>query len=79
VLPLTVDFTETRQLASAGVRALHQVRDQLAVHGHDLTIIAAPESSVAAVLDVVRLPHTTSAGTGVPPAAGAGAPDPGRT
>jgi len=60
VLPLTVDLTGVTILASAGVRVLHEVRDQLAAHGNALTLITGPDSAAAAVLDIVRLPYTAS-------------------
>lgn len=56
-LPLTVDLTGVTHLASAGVRALYQVRERLAAHQQDLTLIAAPGSSAGIVLELVRLPH----------------------
>jgi serine phosphatase RsbU (regulator of sigma subunit)/anti-sigma regulatory factor (Ser/Thr protein kinase)/ABC-type transporter Mla MlaB component len=56
-LPLTVDLTGVTHLASAGVRALYQVREQLAAHQQDLTLVAAPGSSAGIVLELVRLPH----------------------
>ena len=56
-LPLTVDLTGVTHLASAGVRALYQVREQLAAHQQDLTLVAAPGSSAGVVLELVRLPH----------------------
>jgi anti-anti-sigma factor len=59
-LPLAVDLTGVTHLASAGVRALYQVREQLAVHQQDLTLVAAPGSSAGIVLDLVRLPRADS-------------------
>jgi serine phosphatase RsbU (regulator of sigma subunit)/anti-sigma regulatory factor (Ser/Thr protein kinase)/ABC-type transporter Mla MlaB component len=56
-LPLTVDLTGVTHLASAGVRALYQVQEQLAAHQQDLTLVAAPGSSAGVVLELVRLPH----------------------
>jgi anti-anti-sigma factor len=56
-LPLTVDLTGVTHLASAGVRALYQVQEQLAAHQQDLTLVAAPGSSAGIVLELVRLPH----------------------
>jgi serine phosphatase RsbU (regulator of sigma subunit)/anti-sigma regulatory factor (Ser/Thr protein kinase)/ABC-type transporter Mla MlaB component len=56
-LPLTVDLTGVTHLASAGVRALYQVRERLAAHKQKLTLIAAPGSSAGIVLRLVRLPH----------------------
>ena len=60
VLPLTVDLTGVTILASAGVRVLYEVKDQLAAHGNALTLVTGPGSAAAAVLDVVRLPYTAS-------------------
>ncbi len=56
-VPLTADLTGVTQLASAGVSALYLVREQLAAHKHDLTLVTAPGSAAAVVLDLVRLPH----------------------
>jgi serine phosphatase RsbU (regulator of sigma subunit)/anti-sigma regulatory factor (Ser/Thr protein kinase) len=56
-LPLIVDLTRVTHLASAGVRALYQVREQLAAHKQKLTLVAAPGSSAGIVLRLVRLPH----------------------
>jgi serine phosphatase RsbU (regulator of sigma subunit)/anti-sigma regulatory factor (Ser/Thr protein kinase)/ABC-type transporter Mla MlaB component len=56
-LPLTVDLTRVTRLASAGVRALYQVREQLAAHKQRLTLVATPGSSAGIVLGLVRLPH----------------------
>jgi anti-sigma regulatory factor (Ser/Thr protein kinase)/anti-anti-sigma regulatory factor len=56
-LPLTVDLTGVSRLASAGVSALFQVAEQLRVQLQDLTLIAAPGSDVATVLDVVCLKY----------------------
>ena len=64
VLPLTVDLTGVTVLASAGVRVLYDVRDQLAAHGNTLTLVTVPYSAAAAVLDVVRLPSTAADGAG---------------
>jgi len=62
-LPLTVDLTQVSQLASAGVSALFEVRDQLAAHGQQLTLSATAGSTVAFVLDLVRLPYRDAAAT----------------
>jgi serine phosphatase RsbU (regulator of sigma subunit)/anti-sigma regulatory factor (Ser/Thr protein kinase)/ABC-type transporter Mla MlaB component len=56
-LPLTVDLSRVSQLASAGVSALFEVRDQLAAQGQQLTLLATAGSTVAFVLDLVRLPY----------------------
>ena len=56
-VPLVADLTGVTQLASAGVRALYQVRDRLTVHQQDMTLLAAPGSSTQVVLDLVQLPH----------------------
>jgi len=58
-LPLTVDLTSVTRLASAGIRALYQVREQLAAHGQNLTLLAAPGSSVALILELAHLPRAT--------------------
>jgi PAS domain S-box-containing protein len=55
VLPLTADLTGVTILATAGVRALYDVRDRLAAHRQALTLTAAPGSPAAAVLDLVGL------------------------
>jgi anti-anti-sigma factor len=60
-LPLTVDLTNVTSLASAGIRALYRVREQLAAHRQDLKLIAVPGSSVALILELAHLPH--AAGT----------------
>jgi serine phosphatase RsbU (regulator of sigma subunit)/anti-sigma regulatory factor (Ser/Thr protein kinase)/ABC-type transporter Mla MlaB component len=56
-LPLTVDLSGVTHLASAGVRALYQVRERLTAHKQKLTLIAAPGSSAGIVLRLVRLPY----------------------
>ncbi len=56
-LPLTVDLTNVTNLASAGIRALYRVREQLAAHRQDLTLITVPGSSVALILELAHLPH----------------------
>jgi PAS domain S-box-containing protein len=56
-VPLVADLTGVTQLASAGVRALYQVRDRLTVHQQDMTLLTAPGSSAQVVLDLVQLPH----------------------
>ncbi len=58
VLPMTVDLTSVTLLASAGVQVLHQMREQLAAHGHALVLVAPPGGTARAVLDLVRLPAT---------------------
>ena len=55
-LPLTVDLTNVTYLTSAGIRALYRVREQLAAHRQDLTLIAAPGSSVGLILELAQLP-----------------------
>ena len=56
-VPLVADLTGVTQLASAGVRALYEVSEQLAAQGQDLTLITAPGSAAHVVLDLVRLAH----------------------
>jgi anti-anti-sigma factor len=60
-VPLVADLTGVTQLASAGVRALYQVSEQLAAHGQELTLVAAADSAAHLVLDLVRLDHVTGA------------------
>jgi anti-sigma regulatory factor (Ser/Thr protein kinase)/anti-anti-sigma regulatory factor len=56
-VPLVADLSGVTQLASAGVRALYAVSEQLAAHGHGLTLITAPGSGAGVVLDLVQLAH----------------------
>jgi len=63
---LLADLTGVTHLASAGVRALYQVRDLLAAHKQDLTLVTAVAGSARKVLDLVQLPHI---GPGDQPAA----------
>ena len=56
-VPLVADLSGVTQLASAGVRALYSVSEQLAAHGHGLTLITAPGSGAGVVLDLVQLAH----------------------
>ena len=56
-VPLVADLTGVTQLASAGVRALYAVSEQMAAHGQNLTLITAPDSAAHAVLDLVQLAH----------------------
>lgn len=56
-IPLVADLSGVTQLASAGVRALYAVSEQLAAHGHPLTLITAPGSGAGVVLDLVQLAH----------------------
>ena len=59
-VPLVADLTGVTQLASAGVRALYQVRDRLTVHQRDMTLLTAPGSSAQVVLDLVQLAHVAA-------------------
>jgi PAS domain S-box-containing protein len=59
-VPLVADLTGVTQLASAGVRALYQVRDRLTVHQQDMTLVTAPGSSAQVVLDLVQLAHVAA-------------------
>jgi serine phosphatase RsbU (regulator of sigma subunit)/anti-sigma regulatory factor (Ser/Thr protein kinase)/anti-anti-sigma regulatory factor len=54
---LLADLTRVTQLASAGVRALYLVRERLAVHKQELTLITTPGTSADIVLDLVHLSH----------------------
>src|SRR5580692_6759571 len=51
---LLADLTGVTHLASAGVRTLYQVRNLLATHNQELTLVAAAKSSARMVLDLVR-------------------------
>jgi anti-sigma regulatory factor (Ser/Thr protein kinase) len=66
-VPLVAVLTGVTQLASAGVRTLYLVRDRLAAHELDLTLITEPGSSAQLVLDLVHLSHR-------PPAQALGGP-----
>jgi anti-anti-sigma factor len=59
-LPITLDLTGITYLASSGIRAIYQVKDRLTAHQQHLTILAAPNSSAQALLDMARLPHLSS-------------------
>ncbi|HEX3925743.1 MAG TPA: SpoIIE family protein phosphatase [Streptosporangiaceae bacterium] len=58
-LPLTVDLSGVTHLASAGVRSLYQVREQVTAHQQDLALVAPPGSPAQVVLDLVHLSHAT--------------------
>jgi anti-sigma regulatory factor (Ser/Thr protein kinase)/anti-anti-sigma regulatory factor len=59
-VPLIADLTGVTQLASAAVRALYQVSEQLAAHGQRLVLVTAPGSAAHMVLELARLAHVTS-------------------
>lgn len=61
-LPLTVDLSAVTQLASAGVRALYQVKEQLNDYHQELILVAAPGSLADAALSMAGLPVTSSNG-----------------
>jgi anti-sigma regulatory factor (Ser/Thr protein kinase)/anti-anti-sigma regulatory factor len=54
-LPLSVDLTDASHLDNAGVHALYQVKEQLAVYHQALDLIAAPGSVAAAALGLAAL------------------------
>jgi len=58
-VPLVADLTGVTQLASAGVRVLYQVSEQLTVHGQELTLVTVRGSAAHLVLELVRLDHLT--------------------
>lgn len=58
VLQVAVDLTGVTHLASAGVQTLLHAHDQLAAHGQQLRLVAAPGSAARAVLDLVQLDAT---------------------
>ena len=62
---LLADLTRVTQLASAGVRALYLVRERLAVHKQELTLITAPGTSADVVLDLVHLSHRAQEDAGL--------------
>jgi len=59
--PVTVDLSEVDVLASAGVSALFAARDQYAIHGQRLTLVAPPGGLAARVLDLATLDHVSPA------------------
>jgi anti-anti-sigma factor len=61
-LPLTVDLSAVTQLASAGVRALYQVKQQLNDYHQELTLVATPGSLADAVLSLAGLPVASANG-----------------
>ena len=56
-VPLVADLTGVTQLASAGVRVLYEVSEQLTVHGQELTLVTVRGSAAHLVLELVRLDH----------------------
>ncbi|NGY60367.1 SpoIIE family protein phosphatase [Lentzea sp. NEAU-D13] len=58
VTPMTVDLSGVTHLASAGVRILYEVTDQLSAHQQRPTLIAPDDSPAAHVLDLVDLRRT---------------------
>ncbi|WP_406830703.1 SpoIIE family protein phosphatase [Pedococcus sp. KACC 23699] len=68
VRSLTVDLTGVTQLASAGVRTLFEVREQVLANRHELVIVAAPGSPAAMVLELVSLPYRQSTTPAATPA-----------
>ncbi len=68
VRSLTVDLTEVGQLASAGVRALFEVREQVLANRREMVIVAEPGSSAAVVLELVSLAYRHPTTEQFPPA-----------
>jgi anti-sigma regulatory factor (Ser/Thr protein kinase)/anti-anti-sigma regulatory factor len=60
---MTVDLSGVTHLSSAGVSALHTVADRHAEQQAPLVLFAVPGSPAQYILDLVALPHTTSAPT----------------
>jgi anti-anti-sigma factor len=58
-VPLVADLTGVTQLASAAVRVLYEVSEQLAAHGQRLVLVTVPGSAAHMVLDLARLDHVT--------------------
>jgi anti-anti-sigma factor len=63
-LSLIAELTGVTHLASAGVRALYQIKEQLTAHQQELTLLAAPGSRAHVVLELARLPHGIHAPSG---------------
>jgi anti-anti-sigma factor len=61
-LALTVDLSAVTQLASAGVRALYQVKAQLNDYHQELILVIAPGSLADAALSLAGLPVTSNNG-----------------
>ena len=57
---LTLDLTGVTHLGSAGVDVLHRLAQQNTTHHTDLRLYAPAGSPAHAILDLVRLPHTTT-------------------
>lgn len=75
-LPLIADLTSVTRLASAGVGALFEIREQLTAQHQDLTLIAEPGSDVASVLELVCLPYRVPGAPAAPVLRLAARPDP---
>jgi anti-sigma regulatory factor (Ser/Thr protein kinase)/ABC-type transporter Mla MlaB component len=56
-LPLRVDLSAVSQLGRAGIAALYEVTQQLAVYQQELSLSAAPGSVAAAALGLAGLPY----------------------
>jgi anti-sigma regulatory factor (Ser/Thr protein kinase)/anti-anti-sigma regulatory factor len=56
-LPLRVDLSAVSQLGGAGIAALYEVSQQLAVYQQELSLAAAPASVAAAALGLAGLPY----------------------
>jgi anti-anti-sigma regulatory factor len=59
-VPLTVDLAGVTLLASAGVRVLYQLTEQLAAHEQALALRMPARSPARAAVDLARLPYTTA-------------------
>ncbi len=59
-VPLTVDLRQVTLLASAGVRVLYKISQQLNAHHRELTLIAEPGSSAETVLALAGLPAAST-------------------
>jgi anti-anti-sigma factor len=56
-LPLTVDLTGVPLLASAGVRVVYQLSEQLTANHQKMALQMPPHSLARAVIDLVRLSY----------------------
>ena len=52
---VVIDLTGTRYLDSAGIRALFEIGERLAMRGMQLRVVTEPESFIADVLETVRM------------------------
>jgi len=66
-LPLRVDLSAVSCLGRAGIAALYEVTQQLAVCQQELSLAAAPGSVAAVALRLAGLPYRSGVHGSVPP------------